>query len=154
MTAASRPALPAPLAAAHAHGRAAARWLQAMRYHPNHRYRPLGTMHSDWHALVDPDAEPGEWLSAARSLLRTVADDAAVERRAHARAQEPLQREMTWDPHGALWRTTLQGAVLETVQEHLEEVVRILDSLGIEERKTPPEKHMLIARCGKPALSR
>ena len=153
MTGASRPALPAPLADAHRHGRAAARWLQAMRYHPNHRYWSLGTMHPSWHALTDPDAEPGEWLSAARSLLRTVADDAAVERRAHARAQEPSCQEREWDPHDALWRTTLQGAVLETVQEHLDEVVRLLTDLGVEERKTPVERHLLIARRGKPPLT-
>jgi hypothetical protein len=138
-----------PSAAAHVHGRSAARCLQVAGYCPDHGYWCVGTMHPAWHALVDPEAAPGEWLWAARVLLGTLAHDVTAERREASRGAGAASRT-GWDPHDAVWHTTLSGAVLEIARDHLLELDRILVDLGVEPERPASERYRLISSLGRP----
>ena len=139
-----------PHAAAHVHGRSAARWLQVAGYHPDHGYWRVGAMHAAWHILVDPKAAAGECLWAARSLLETLEHDVAVERRKVTGDRSKTDRRIEWDSHDAVWHTTLLGAALETARNHLLEVDRSLVGLKGEPQPPAPERYRLISSFGHP----
>lgn len=140
-----------PLSAVHDHGRSAARWLQVAGHRPDPGYWPIGTMHPAWHILVDPGALAGERLWAVRSLLPTLDVDLAVEQRESAKARSRSGHRNEWDPHDAVWRTTLHGAAFETARQHLVAALKLLANLGVEPQGPTPEQYALVSNYGRPS---
>ena len=99
-------------AQAHALTRRAAQWLDLIDFRAHAAAETFSPSMSTYHDMLDPDATDATRLAACRGMHRQVCRRVEVERlegeASHARLR-PI------DPYGLRWRTTPDGATLETI---------------------------------------
>ena len=99
-------------AQAHALTRRAAQWLDLIDFRAHAAAEPFSPSMSTFHDMLDPAATDAARLAACRGMHRQVCRRVEVERlegeASHARLR-PI------DPYGLRWRTTPDGATLETI---------------------------------------
>ena len=110
--------------------RYAAQWLDLLDFRAHAAAVPFSPSLSTYHDMLDPAATDAARLAACRGMHHQVRRRAEAERlegeATHARVR-PV------DPYGLRWRTTRDGATLETIACLLSAAIEILEACLDEE---------------------
>ena len=103
----------------------AGQWLELIHFRAHAAAETFSTSMTTYHDMLDPAASDAARLEACRRMRRQVRRRAAAERlegeAAHARLR-PI------DPYGLRWRTTPDGATLETIACLLSAAIEIFEA--------------------------
>ena len=104
--------------------RCAAQWLDLIDFRAHAAAEPFSPSMSTYHDMLDPAATDAARLAACRGMHQQVCRRVEAERldgeAIHAR-QRPI------DPYGLRWRTTPDGATLETIACLLSAAIEVFE---------------------------
>lgn len=104
--------------------RLAGQWLAVFHFQANAAAPTFSPLLSTYHDLLDPSADDGRRLGAAKAMLTHVRRQIQVE---NLRGEELHAQKRPPDPYGLVWRTTERGAALFMIERLLSEAIAALE---------------------------
>lgn len=105
--------------------RLAAQWLDLIDFRAHAAAEPFSPSMSTYHDMLDPAATDAARLAACRRMHQQVCRRVEVER---LEGEATHARLRLIDPYGLRWRTTRDGATLETIARQLSTAIEALQA--------------------------
>src|SRR6056297_3307667 len=115
----------ATLAQARSLTRYAGQWLDLINFRAHAGAGTFSPSMSTYHDMLDPAATDAARLAACRSMYQQVCRRVEVER---LEGEATHARLRLIDPYGLRWRTTRDGATLETIARQLSTAIEALQA--------------------------
>ena len=103
--------------------RLAGQWLAVLRFQANVAAPTFSPLLSTYHDMLDPSADDGRRLGAAKAMLTHVRRQIQVE---NLRGEELHAQKRPPDPYGLVWQTTERGAALFMIERLLSNAIEPL----------------------------